>query len=352
MSELLQRREKIEQGVISMFKVNMGVKSGEKLLVITDVTTTAQWVEKESKQLAEMTKRSLLAKMVSEIAAQKFPDCKVEFYAYSSTGRSGTEPGKQVEEKMKEADVAVAITSYSLSHTEARDNATKSGTRVASMPSFIPEMFYPGGPMAADYTKIHEECHKIAKLVDQANEVILTSPGGTDLKFSLEGRRALIDDGILAEKGAFGNLPSGEVYSAPLEGTANGNLVVEKGWGTLTEDLTLVFEDGRVTRVIGGGKVGDGLRETLACGENEEPYLSRRNCAELGIGTNPNARRLDILLEAEKIRKTVHIAVGDSSHMGGKVSADLHRDFVISKPTLKFDGKILIEDGEILISSA
>ncbi len=348
MSELLQRREKIEQGVVNMFKVNMGVKSGEKLLVITDTTTTEEWVEKESKELAEMTERSLLARVVSEIAAQEFPDCKVEFYAYPSRGRSGTEPGRQVEEKMKEADVVVAITSYSLSHTEARDNATKSGTRVASMPSFIPGMFYPGGPMATDYTKIHEECQKIAKLVDQANEVVLASPGGTDLKFSLEGRKVLIDDGMLAEKGAFGNLPSGEVYSAPLEGTANGILVVEQGWCALTEDLTLVFEDGRVTQVIGGGKVGDGLRETLACGKNEEPYLSRRNCAELGIGTNPNARRLDIVLEAEKIRETVHIAVGDSSHMGGKVSADLHRDFVISKPTLKFDGKTVIKDGEIL----
>ncbi len=189
---------------------------------------------------------------------------------------------------------------------------------------------------------------EIAKLVDQANEVTLTSPGGTDLKFSLEGRKVLIDDGMLAEKGAFGNLPSGEVYSAPLEGTANGILVVEQGWCALTEDLTLVFEDGRVTQVISGGKTGDELRETLACGENEEPYLSRRNCAELGIGTNPNARRIDISLEAEKIRKTVHIAVGDNSHMGGRVSADLHRDFVISKPTLRFDGKTAIKDGEIL----
>lgn len=341
---------KIEQGVINMFKVNMDIKSGEKLLIVTDIPTIEEWIKKESKELGEMMERSLFAKMVSEITAEKFPDCKVQFYAYPSVGRHGTEPGKEVEEKMKEVDVAVAITSYSLSHTEARENATKSGARIASMPLFIPEMLYPGGPMVADYTRIHEECQKIAKLVDQASEVTLTSPGGTDLKFSLEGRKGLIDDGIFTEKGAFGNLPSGEVYTVPLEGTTNGNLVVEKGWcPDLAQDMTFVFRDGQVTQVIGGGKLGDGFKEMLGCGKNEEPYLSRRNCAELGIGTNPNARCPDNLLEAEKIRGTVHIAIGDSSHIGGKVSADLHQDFVIPKPTLKFDGKAVIEDGKILI---
>jgi len=326
---------RIEQGVINMFKVNMGVKSGERLLVVTDVLTTEEWIKKESKELAEMVERSLLAKMVSEVASEKFPDCQVEFYVYPSVGRHGTEPGKEVEEKMKEADVAIAMTSYSLSHTEARENATKSGTRIASMPLFVPEMFYPGGPMAADFTRIHEECEKIAKLVDQASEVTLTSPGGTDLKYSLRGRKGL---------------PAGEVYTVPLEGTTNGSLVVEKGWcADLEEEMTFVFKDGQVTEVIGGGKLGDGFREMLACGENEQPYLSRRNCAEQGIGTNPNAKRPDNLLEAEKIRETVHIAIGDSSHMGGQVTADLHQDFVIPKPTLKFDGKAVIENGEILV---
>jgi len=343
-------REKVEQGVLNMLKVNMGVKSGEKLLVVTDVPTTEEWVKKGSKELAEIVERSLLAKMVSEIAGEKFPECNVQFYAYPSVGRHGSEPGKDVEQKMKGADVAIAITSYSLSHTEARENATKSGTRIASMPMFLPEMFYPGGPMATDFTKVHEECQRIAKLVDQAREVTVTSPGGTELKFSLEGRKGLIDDGIFTEKGAFGNLPSGEVFSVPLEGTTNGNLVVEKGWYTnLEEDMTFVFQDGQVIEVIGGGRVGGGFREMLACGKDEQPYLSRRNCAELGIGMNPNARRPDNVLEAEKIRETIHIAIGDSSHMGGKVTADLHQDFVIPKPTLEFDGKTILKDGKIIV---
>lgn len=43
--------------------------------------------------------------------------------------------------------------------------------------------------MAIDYTKVYEECVKIAELVNKAKDVTLTSPSGTDLKFSLEGRK-------------------------------------------------------------------------------------------------------------------------------------------------------------------
>ncbi|MCD6599208.1 MAG: aminopeptidase [Dehalococcoidia bacterium] len=340
---------KIEKGVVSMLKLNMGLKSSERLLIVTDVPTSADWIKKENRELAEIVERSLLAKMVYEIASEKFPNCNVEFYTYPSVGRNGVEPGKEVQQKMKESDVVIAITSYSLSHTETRENATKSGTRIASMPKFTSEMFYPGGPMVADYTKIHEECKKIVSLVHKANDVIVTSPGGTNLKFSLKGRKGIIDDGIYTRKGMFGNLPAGEVYAAPLEGTTNGNLVVKAGWfANLEEDMTFVFKDGQVIQVNGGGRIGDGFRDILACGKDEEPYLSRRNHAELGIGTNPNARQPDNTLEAEKIRGTAHIAIGDNAHFGGKVSADLHQDFVIPKPTMKFDDKIVIENGEIL----
>ena len=68
--------------------------------------------------------------------------------------------------------------------------------------------------------------------------------------------------------------------------------------------------------------------------------------AELGIGTNPNASRPDNVLEAEKIKGTVHIAIGDNSHMGGKVESDLHEDFIQPDAELVLDGKQVILGGE------
>ncbi|MEM2588830.1 MAG: aminopeptidase [Candidatus Bathyarchaeia archaeon] len=345
---IMIEREKIVNGVINMFNVNMGVREGEKILVVTDIPTVEEWRLKDSGKLLDALKRALLAKVVSEIATESFPKCKVEFFAYPSVGKHGAYPGKEVEERMKAADVVVAITTYSLTHTDARVNACKAGARIASMPMFLAEMFYPGGPMAADYREIERETRKIADLLTKANEAKVISPGGTDITLSIKGRNGTVDAGIFTEKGSFGNLPSGEAFCAPVEGTANGKIVVEPGWyPDLKEKMTLVFKDGYVAEIIGGGAIGDYLRNLLDFSKNVEPFISRRNLAELGVGTNPFARRPDNVLEAEKIKGTVHLAIGDNSHIGGKVSSDIHLDFIIPKPTLTLDGKTIIKDGNI-----
>ena len=341
-------KKKLVSGVVNMLKVNMGLKSGEKVVVVSDVPTMEEWKAKDSAKLTEALERSVLAKMVSEVAAEKFPDNKVEFFVYPSVGKHGTYPGKEVEEKMKGASIAIAITTYSLTHTDARVNACKAGARVASMPMFVAEMFYPGGPMASDYREIDKESRKIAELITRAKEAKIISPGGTGIGFSLKGRKGMVDAGIFTEKGAWGNLPSGEAYCAPVEGTAEGKLVVEPNWyPDLKEKMTLVFKKGTVTEIVGGGKIGDEYRGLLDFKKKDEPYVSRRNLAELGVGTNPNAKRPDNILESEKIKGTVHLAIGDNSHMGGKVSSDLHQDFIIPKPTLMLDGRAIMKDGKL-----
>jgi len=341
---------KLVNGVVNMLTVNMGLKKREKLVVVTDIPTAEEWKTKDSAGLTDAVERSLLAKMVSEIATEKFPDNKVEFFVYPSIGKHGTYPGKEVEEKMKAADVAIAITTYSLSHTDARVNACKAGCRVASMPMFVAEMLYPNGPMAADYREIDKETKKIADLITKANEAKITSPGGTDITLSLKGRKGRSDAGIFTEKGSFGNLPSGEAYCAPVEGTAEGKLVIEPNWfPDLKEKMIIVFKKGYVTEIVGGGKVGDEFRGLLDFKKKEEPFISRRNLAELGVGTNPNAKRPDNVLESEKIKGTVHLAIGDNSHMGGKVSSDLHQDFIIPKPVLMLDGKAVMKDGKLVV---
>jgi aminopeptidase len=343
-------KRKIEKGVVNMLQVNMALKAGEKLLVVTDTPTIEEWRTRDSQRLTDAVGRSVLGKTVCEIAAQKFPESSVEFFAYPSVGKHGTYPGIDVEERMKAANVVVAITTYSLTHTDAREHAAQAGARLASMPMFLAEMFYPGGPMAADYKKIALETGKIADLITKANEATIKSRAGTDFSFGLKGRNGMSDSGIFTEKGAWGNLPSGEAYCAPVEGTANGKVVVQKGWyPDLNEKMILTFKNGKVINIDGGGQVGNRFRELLAFGKEEEPYLSRRNHAELGIGTNPNAKRPDNVLEAEKIRGTVHVAIGDNSHMGGAVKTDVHEDFIIPLPTLSFDNRVVMRNGKLVV---
>jgi leucyl aminopeptidase (aminopeptidase T) len=343
-------RAKVEDGILKMLSVNMGIRPGEHLLVVTDVPTPEQWRTWTPSVLSLAVKRSALARIVADTAGDSIMDVEVCFLPFPSTGRNAVEPPQDVAIQMEAADVVVMITSFSLSHTDAREVACRAGARVASMPRFIPEMFCPGSSLDADYGEIMRLTERLTALVTQARRVRVTCPAGTDIHFSIEGRPGLIDAGIYTEPGTWGNLPAGEAYCAPLEGTAEGVVQVSAGWEPdLTVPMTLVFTRGELVELQGGGQAGDTLREILRPGTAQEPYKMRRNLAEFGIGTNPNAKRADVTLEAEKIKGTVHMAVGDNSHMGGRVNTDYHHDFVVPNASFTLDDRIVMRDGQLAL---
>jgi leucyl aminopeptidase (aminopeptidase T) len=338
-------RSKIESAVIQMFRVNMGVKPGEKILVLSDVPTRREWKSKNQSEISKMLSETLLGKTVAEIVRDSFPACQVDFYPYFSLKRSGVEPPKGMSQTMKKYQVVVAINSFSLTHTEAREGASKAGARVATMRGAIPEMFYPEGPISVDYLEVERETKFIAGFLTRAREAQVVSESGTNLILSLKSRKGGEDTGIYVKAGKWGNLPAGEAYIAPLEGTAEGKLVVEKGWfANLTEEMTIIFRKGEVQQIGGGGEVNRILSQIL--GLEFQKKRNRCNLAELGIGTNPKARRTDITIEAEKIKGTIHIGIGDNSHMGGRVVADYHQDFVVPRPDLFLDGEKVMDKGK------
>ncbi|NPV69327.1 MAG: hypothetical protein HPY55_01620 [Firmicutes bacterium] len=343
-------REAIAPAVVQILGDNMGLKRGERVLVVNDVPAVTDWRRMPLALLADMSTRSMLARIVADIGREAFPGCVVDLLTYACTGRNGQEPPAEVAGAMRSADVVLAVTTFSLSHTDAREIATRSGKRLASMPSIEPGMLLPGGPVSAGVEAIRSGSELFASALTRGSAVLLTTPAGTRLQMSLEGRKGEADTGALNHPGAWGNLPAGEAFIAPLEGTANGRVVIEKGWHPgLREDMAISFRDGLVVAIEGGGRIGDEFRGLLDLDADSPALMGRRNLAELGIGTNPNARRPDNVLEAEKIKGTVHVAIGDNSHMGGKVTAGMHEDFVLRDPTLYIDGRPVIEDGAWLI---
>jgi len=340
--------DNITAGVINMLHANMELKSGENLLVMTDIPRQIDWEFENPLRLEEMLERNILARLVTMVARANFPENKIDFFPFTTLGGNGVEPNQDLAARMLEADVILAITNYSLSHTNARSAATAAGVRVASMPGFEAFMLEPNGPIAVDVQKIAEDCQAFASCLTHASEAYLSTDYGTELTFSLEGRSGMIEDGLFASSpGKWGNLPAGEVYAVPLEGTGFGKLVVPAGWyERLSEELIFYIEDGEVIRILGGGSIGDWLRQMFSIESDDLLYKARRNLAELGIGANPNARRPENSLEAEKIKGTVHIAFGDNIHMGGKVEADFHEDFVQPEPNLYLDGSPVILKGK------
>ena len=341
-------KEDIRQGVIDMLRVNMSLKAGEKLLIVSDLPRIHDWQTVDPGDLADMLERAMLGRLIMDIAGEHIADIDVRYLPFSSTGAHGTEPDNVTASQMQEADVLICLTRFSLSHTNAREKATQAGVRVASMPGFANEMFAEGGPMAVDYQQVAADCQKFADLLTPTDEVVVRTPYGTDLRFSITGRPGQVDDGLYGiEPEKWGNLPAGEAFAIPLEGTGEGMLVAPAGWHpNLNEDMTFYFEKGEVVKLTGGGAVGNQFRQMLNFGSDDLQYKTRRNLAELGIGTNPNAHRPDNVLEAEKIKGTVHIAIGDNIHMGGQVESDFHEDFVQPRVDLLLDGQPVIVEGE------
>ncbi len=349
----------MKDSITNIYKINLNVKENERVLVFTDD------VDNQLKNIARLIAKE--GKAYSE---------KIYYLEYKATESHGAEPPeslwhaafgdnivknlkakklmnpllnkkadkeqiKKTEEIIKKlkkeaVNVVIALSYYSTSHTKFRYFLTNiCGTRYASMPLFDTAMLT--GAMKVDWEKMAERTKKIAQRINKTNEIEIKTPNGTYVILSKKDRKAKADTGIITKKGAFSNLPAGEVFLAPVEGTTNGKLILE--WAPthkLTKPITLYVENGMVKEMQGSDKYVDYLKAKI----EERP--ENANIAELGIGTNDKASRPDNILESEKILGTIHIALGDNSSFGGKVSTPFHQDFVFFKATVTLihkDGK-------------
>ncbi|MFB6191873.1 MAG: aminopeptidase [Haloarculaceae archaeon] len=253
---------------------------------------------------------------------------------YPPGDQHGEEPPATAAAALRAADAFLAPTTKSISHTRARAAACDDGARGATLPGITEEVFTTG--LAADYDAIREACDRMRGLVDGAEEVRVTTPQGTDVRFAIGDRAWHSDTGTIHEPGAFSNLPAGEVFVSP-EG-AEGRVVVD---GTIMPHGRL---DGRrVTFEIADGYVtdvdDDAVREELETAA-EAVGRDAYNVAELGIGTNLAVTELagSVLLD-EKAGGTVHVAVGDDASIGGDTEAPIHTDGILTEPTVHVDGE-------------
>jgi leucyl aminopeptidase (aminopeptidase T) len=253
------------------------------------------------------------------------------------------EPPDPIAAAMLKADVVLAPTVQSLSHTAARQAATDAGVRAATLPGVTEEML--ARVMSADVDGLRRRGRAVADALTAASEARITCPNGSDLRLGLEGREGIADDGDLQAPGAFGNLPCGEGFIAPVEGTGEGTLVVDgtiASIGIPADPVTLTVERGHL--VAATGAEGERLMDLLT---RHGP--DGTNVAELGIGTNERAIHGTDVLEAEKILGTCHVAFGASATIGGTVQVPVHLDCVVAKPDLTLDGEALIRAGELLV---
>ena len=213
--------------------------------------------------------------------------------------------------------------------------------------------------VAIDYTEMRTLANKLKNILDMGEVVRVTAPGGTDISFSISGREAKLDDGDLRIPGAGGNLPAGEVFISPANGTAEGVIYFDGTVDLMTsapipkEPVRVVFSNGYVTEVTGDEVAGE-LLEVIKLGEsrarelgNVEMERNARHLGEMGIGINYAAKMIGNMLEDEKVGKTVHFAIGMNYDNDAK--ALIHQDCLVRSPTIWVDGKQIMKEGNILI---
>ena len=298
----------------------------------TAVTQCLNLQSTESCAVVTDDKRRAIGEALYRVAAEITDD--TVFVRYPPGDQHGEEPPRPVAGAMRTADVVLAPTTKSLTHTEARSDANAAGARVATLPGITEGVFLMG--LDADYEAIEQHCEDVLEQVRGAGEIRVTSPQGTDITFDVGDREWNLDTGIVHDRGSMSNLPAGEVFLAPE--TANGTFVVD---GTMRPhgkldgtQLTFEVTDGTVTEIS-----DDEIREqveTAAEAVGEDAY----NLAELGIGTNVAVSELvgSVLLD-EKAAGTVHIAVGDDHAIGGDTHAPIHLDGILTEPTVFADGE-------------
>ncbi len=316
--ELIQSAEKLAREVIH-------VKKEHKVLVVTD------YEKLKVGNAFALTCRGLGAETVIAIMPL--------------TGEHGSEPPATIAAAMKAADIVFVPTTHAITHTRARLEAFAAGAKVVILRGVTEEMLIKGA-MTVDFQELKKRTQAIAQVLTGASEIRVTSDSGTDVTFSVAGRKAFSLDGFFHDDYGFATLPPGEAPICPVEGTANGILVFDysmDGIGKLNQPLKLEVEKGEVVSVSGGVEDVQFLEQIFV------RDATARNIAEFAVGTNPNARLIGNLAEDKKLAGTVHFAIGDNESLGGFVRSSVHLDGLMLKPTVLADQQPLVQKGKLVL---
>ncbi len=322
------------RGVRKVLRDCLNVKSGEKVVIVTDTNKTG---------------------IAEAFAAEAYAEgAEVVICVMTPRTRHAEEPPEPVAAAMMAADVILAPTTYSLTHTKARIAATDEGARVANLPGYNVETLV-GGAMEVDFLKIKPIVEKVDALFTKSKNIKVSTAPGTDLKLSIEGRKGVAQTSVCHEPGTFSPPPCIMPSVAPVEGTTEGVLIVDGlvvpyvTDGPLKNSIKVVFEKGRIVD-IRGGEEALGLRRLLEGYKHPNVYLP----VQLGLGMNPKAR-MGLgrgSAEDEGQYGTLIIGLGEGRTFGSSISAPAHIDLLCLKPTIELDGQVIMRDGELTIEGA
>ncbi len=324
--------EKMTRSARTVIDTCMDVRRGENILIICDPTTTE------------------IGQSLHDAASLRSD--RVLLVVMPKGRHHGDEPPAPVANLMRQQQVVIAPTRYSLTHTKAVRQAIKDGSRVATMPGMTIEMFTEGG-MSADFNIIKKNIGEMSNLLRRKRIINVKSATGTNVTFEVNWREWKLDDnGICNRPRMLTNLPAGKIFTLPREGTMNGTIVIDGSWDSdlVDEPVVLQIENGLVVDVKGGTAAAQ-IRQTFGEAAKRLKSKDQENVwtiAEFGFGMNPNARVAGNVLEDEKRLGTAYFSIGDNTTLGGSAAVGIQISGVLEQPSIWMDETLLFEEGQFV----
>ncbi|MBI2103723.1 aminopeptidase [Candidatus Woesebacteria bacterium] len=353
----------VDPRVVKQAKVlvdySLKVKKGENVLIIVDFPARPialelyklllkRGVDQIRFNFADYEFSEVFLKNASAAQIKSFPlvamdemkkmDCFIAIRSTTNTrGLTGTDAKKMSER----AKVVRPITDYRVENTRwvITEFPTDAQAQEADMSLSEYEDFVFSAINKVDWKKKFKEQEKLRKLVDKTSKVHIIGKD-TDLRINIKGRRAV-------NAGGSHNMPDGEVFTAPIENSAEGFITFSFPalyMGREYHDIRLEFKKGKVVKATASKGEKD-LNKIL------DMDSGARFIGELGLGNNYQIQRFtkNILFD-EKIGGTIHIALGKGYKENlSKNESALHWDMIKdlrSDGEIWFDKKLVQKNGK------
>jgi leucyl aminopeptidase (aminopeptidase T) len=214
----------------------------------------------------------------------------------------------------------------------------------------LSKIFWAG--VNVDYNMLRQSCENVKAILSSGKEVHITNPNGTDFSVQIDGRPIYSSDGVISESDVETGgiacqvwLPAGEVYLAPVPGTAQGKIVVDRQFfqGKAIEGLTLTFDKGILTSITAKSGLEPLKQRYDASGAGKDQF------AIIDIGVNPNVK----IIPGSKMvcwmaSGMVTVGVGNNEWAGGDNQSAFFMANFLPGSTLKVDDEVIVKNGQLM----
>ncbi len=189
----------------------------------------------------------------------------------------------------------------------------------------------------------------LSSKLHNASKVHVSHNNGTDLTFAIRDRPVHVRDGIIDQEDVSkGNLteslPSGSVLVAPVESTAEGNVLFDTSqalMGKMLKGFTMSFRNGKLASFD--------AKENLDAfaGMYRGATGDKDRLGWFSIGINPKAQTMGLISADELALGSVTIGIGSNKDYGGVNDTTVGFAQTLSKATVEVDGRLLLREGKI-----